>query len=276
MAIPRVAVIRAAGTNCDVETAYAFTLAGAQAETFHVNRLREDPARLRDFQALAIPGGFSYGDDVASGRIFANELMTCLRDEILGLIDRGGFAIGICNGFQVLTKAGLLPRMAGAGDGAPALPTSQGLVGSTTHTTPTTQQATIQQATLTDNTSGVYRDCWVKVTGDRKLCKWIADGEELELPVAHAEGRFMADPAVIARLEAAGQIALRYSSGTNPNGSTADIAGICDPSGRVFGLMPHPERFLRWENHPRWTREPRQAEGQGVRFFRTAVAAMRG
>lgn len=248
MAIPRVAVIRAAGTNCDVETAYAFTLAGAHAETFHVNRLREDPARLRDFQALAIPGGFSYGDDVASGRIFANELMTCLRDEILGLIDRGGFAIGICNGFQVLTKAGLLPRISGE---------------------------TTAQATLTDNTSGVYRDCWVKVTGDKKLCRWIADNDELELPVAHAEGRFMADPAVIQRLSDAGQIALRYSSGTNPNGSTADIAGICDPTGRVFGLMPHPERFLRWENHPRWTREPRQAEGQGVRFFRTAVAAMR-
>ena len=248
MAIPRVAVIRAAGTNCDVETAYAFTLAGAHAETFHVNRLREDPARLRDFQALAIPGGFSYGDDVASGRIFANELMTCLRDEILGLIDRGGFAIGICNGFQVLTKAGLLPRISGE---------------------------TTVQATLTDNTSGVYRDCWVKVTGDKKLCRWIADNDELELPVAHAEGRFMADPAVIQQLSDAGQIALRYSSGTNPNGSTADIAGICDPTGRVFGLMPHPERFLRWENHPRWTREPRQAEGQGVRFFRTAVAAMR-
>ena len=243
---PRVAVIRAAGTNCDAETAYAFQLVGAETEIFHVNRLREDPRRLRDFQVLAIPGGFSYGDDVASGRIFANELMTCLRDELLALIDRGGFAIGICNGFQVLVKAGLLPRIAG--------------------------QTSPQQATLTDNTSGVYRDCWVKVAGERKLCKWIADDSELELPVAHAEGRFMADPAVLTQLAAAGQIALRYSSGTNPNGSTADIAGVCDPTGRVFGLMPHPERFLRWENHPRWTREPRQAEGQGVRFFRTAIS----
>ncbi len=247
---PRVAVIRAAGTNCDAETAYAFQLVGAEAEIFHVNRLREDPRRLRDFQVLAIPGGFSYGDDVASGRIFANELMTCLRDELLALIDRGGFALGICNGFQVLVKAGLLPRLASATGG----------------------QTTPQQATLTDNTSGVYRDCWVKVSGQHTLCKWIADDSELELPVAHAEGRFMADPAVLAQLAAAGQIALRYSSGTNPNGSTADIAGICDPTGRVFGLMPHPERFLRWENHPRWTREPRQAEGQGVRFFRTAIA----
>lgn len=256
---PRVAVIRAAGTNCDAETAYAFQLVGAETEIFHVNRLREDPRRLRDFQVLAIPGGFSYGDDVASGRIFANELMTCLRDELLALIDRGGLAIGICNGFQVLVKAGLLPRLAATGGPATGGPVSSG-------------QLPVQQATLTDNTSGVYRDCWVKVAGERKLCKWIADHEELELPVAHAEGRFVADPAVLAQLAAAGQIALRYSSGTNPNGSTADIAGICDPTGRVFGLMPHPERFLRWENHPRWTREPRQAEGHGVRFFRTAIA----
>ena len=242
---PKVAVIRAAGTNCDVETAYAFQSVGADSETFHVNRLREDPKRLRDFQVLAIPGGFSYGDDVASGRIFANELMTCLRDELLALIDRGGLAIGICNGFQVLVKAGLLPRLDG-------------------RATP--------QATLTDNTSGVYRDCWVRATGQRGPCKWIADEQEVELPVAHAEGRFLADPAVIARLTAAGQVALRYTSGTNPNGSTADIAGVCDPTGRVFGLMPHPERFLRWENHPRWTREPRRAEGDGVRFFRTAIS----
>ena len=243
---PRVAVIRAAGTNCDAETAYAFQLVGAETETFHVNRLREDPKKLRNFQVFALPGGFSYGDDVASGRIFANELMTCLRDELLALIDRGGYAIGICNGFQVLTKAGLLPRLAGVD--------------------------TQQQATLTDNTSGVYRDCWVRATGDKRLCKWIADDSEVELPVAHAEGRFVAPPAVIERLAAAGQIALRYSSGTNPNGSTADIAGVCDPTGRVFGLMPHPERFLRWENHPRWTREARRAEGDGVRFFRTAIA----
>jgi phosphoribosylformylglycinamidine synthase len=261
---PRVAVIRAAGTNCDAETAYAFQLVGAETETFHVNRLREDPKRLRDFQVLAIPGGFSYGDDVASGRIFANELMTCLRDELLALIARGGFAIGICNGFQVLTKAGLLPRLdgAGAGAGAPAVPQGHRPAGTGNQ----------QQATLTDNTSGVYRDCWVRATGDPRLCQWIADDREVELPVAHAEGRFVAPPAVIDRLAAAGQIALRYSSGTNPNGSTADIAGVCDPTGRVFGLMPHPERFLRWENHPRWTREVRHAEGDGVRFFRTAIA----
>jgi len=243
---PKVLVLRAVGTNCDAETAYAFELVGGQTTVLHVNRLRENPQVLRDHQVLAIPGGFSYGDDVASGRIFANELMTRLRDELLGFVDRGGFAIGICNGFQVLVKTGLLP------DGARG-------------------KGTDQTATLTDNTSGVYRDCWVRCQGDPTVCKWVPDTAEVELPVAHAEGRFVAPADTIARLEAAGQVAVRYSSGTNPNGSTADIAGVCDPTGRVFGLMPHPERFLRWENHPRWTREERRSEGDGVRFFRTAL-----
>ncbi len=247
---PRVLVLRAAGTNCDAETAYAFESAGADATILHVNRLREKPALLREVQVVAIPGGFSYGDDVASGRVLANELMSALRDELLGFVDRGGFAIGICNGFQVLVKSGLLPRLPGA-DG----------------------QA-VQQATLTDNTSGRYTDRWVRVTGDASRCAWIPDDAEIELPVAHGEGRFAAAPEVLAQLAANGQIALRYTGGTNFNGSAADIAGICDPSGRVFGLMPHPERFLRWENHPRWTREPRRAEGDGMRFFRHALGQL--
>jgi phosphoribosylformylglycinamidine synthase len=116
----------------------------------------------------------------------------------------------------------------------------------------------------------------VRVQGDPTLCKWIPDAAEVELPVAHAEGRFAAPPALLARLAAAGQVAVRYSSGTNPNGSQGDVAGICDPIGRVFGLMPHPERFLRWENHPRWTREPRRPEGDGVRLFRAAIRRLAG
>jgi len=245
---PRVLVLRAAGTNCDAETAYAFELVGGEAQILHVNRLREDPGILRQVQVLAIPGGFSYGDDVASGRIFANELMSVLRDELMAFVDRGGFAIGICNGFQVLVKAGLLPMFNRAPGGAVE-----------------------QQATLTDNLSGVYRDCWVRCAGDPGRCQWIPDGNEIELPVAHGEGRFSANAALLQSLASAHQIALRYTAGTNPNGSIADIAGICDHSGRVFGLMPHPERFLRWENHPRWTREPRRPEGDGVRFFREAI-----
>ncbi len=244
---PKVLVLRAAGTNCEVETAYAFEAVGATTTTLHVNRLREKADVLRQYQVLALPGGFSYGDDVASGRIFANELMSALRDELLGFVDRGGFVIGICNGFQVLVKSGLLPRI--AGDVTP-------------------------QATLTDNTSGIYTDRWVRLTGDPKRCAWIPDDLEMEMPVAHGEGRFVASKQVLAKLAAGHQIALRYSSGTNPNGSTDDIAGVCDPTGRVFGLMPHPERFLRWENHPRWTREPRRAEGDGLRLFRSAITRL--
>ncbi len=241
---PQVLVLRTAGTNCEAETAYAFEVAGADTTTLHVNALRERPKLLRDYRILAIPGGFSYGDDVASGRVFANELICALREELLGFVDRGGYVIGICNGFQVLVKAGLLPHFANGES---------------------------QQVTLTHNTSGMYTDRWVCLRGDPSVCAWVADEEEIELPVAHAEGRFRAPQAVLDRLEAGNQIALRYTSDTNFNGSDGAIAGICDPGGRVFGLMPHPERFLRWENHPEWTRLPRQREGDGVRFFRNAL-----
>jgi phosphoribosylformylglycinamidine synthase len=242
---PQVLVLRAAGTNCEAETAHAFQVVGAEPRIVHVNELRQQPRLLREVQFLAIPGGFSYGDDIASGRIFANELMSALRDELLGFIDRGGYAIGICNGFQVLVKAGLLPRLDGRAE---------------------------PQATLTDNASGMYTDRWVRLEGDARRCAWIPEGAAAcELPVAHAEGRFVAPPAVRAALASAGQIALRYHADDNFNGSDDRIAGVCDPTGRVFGLMPHPERFLRWENHPNWTRGPRRREGDGVRFFRAAV-----
>lgn len=242
---PQVLVLRAAGTNCEAETAYAFQLVGAETRIAHVNELRKDPKLLRGMQFLAIPGGFSYGDDIASGRIFANELMSNLREELLGFIDRGGYAIGICNGFQVLVKAGLLPRLQGEAE---------------------------QQATLTDNVSGCYTDRWVRLEGDARRCAWIPDqASACELPVAHAEGRFTAPAAVRDALAKSGQIALRYHAEDNFNGSDDRIAGVCDPTGRVFGLMPHPERFLRWENHPNWTRGPRRREGDGVRFFRAAI-----
>ena len=240
---PRVLVLRAAGTNCDAETAYAFALVGAEPTTLHVNRLREQPTLLRDFQVLAIPGGFSYGDDVASGRIFANELMSGLRDELLAFVARGGFAIGICNGFQVLVKSGLLPSIDGRTD---------------------------QHATLTDNTSGVYTDRWVKLTGDAKRCAWIPDDVEIELPVAHGEGRFVADAGVLKTLAKNHQIALRYS-GVNPNGSADAIAGVCDPTGVVLGLMPHPENHVIPRQFPGFTSGARGEIGlalfeQGVRY----------
>jgi len=241
---PTVLVLRAAGTNCEAETAFAFELVGAEPQIIHVNQLRADPGRLRQAQFLAIPGGFSYGDDVASGRILANELSTALGDELLAFVDRGGYAIGICNGFQVLTKAGLLPRLDGIAE---------------------------QQATLAHNTSGLYTDRWVRLRGNPQRCAWVHDDAEIELPVAHAEGRFTAPEDVLDALDERDQIALRYHEDDNFNGSARAIAGICDPGGRVFGLMPHPERFLRWHNHPRWTRLPHEREGHGVRMFRAAV-----
>lgn len=242
---PRALVLRTAGTNCERETAFAFELVGCATETMHVAALIEHPERLLDFRFLAIPGGFSYGDDVASGRVFANELITALRQPLTRFVAEGGYAIGICNGFQVLVKAGLLPRLDGKLE---------------------------QQASLIDNRSGRYEDRWVRCQGDATTCAWIPeDCSEIELPVAHAEGRFTAPAAVLDRLEQDHLVALRYHPDDAFNGSDRRIAGICDPSGRVFGLMPHPERFIRFENHPRWTRLPREREGHGVALFRAAM-----
>lgn len=241
---PTVLVVRAAGTNCEAETAFAFEMVGADPQIVHINALREDPKLLSKAQFLAIPGGFSYGDDVASGRILANELTTGLGDALIEFVDRGGYAIGICNGFQVLVKSGLLPRL---------------------------DNVAQQQVSLTDNSSGLYTDRWVRLHGDSQLCAWIDDDEPIELPVAHAEGRFTAPDDVLDALEARHQVAMRYDQNDNFNGSSRSIAGICDPTGRVFGLMPHPERFLRWHNHPNWTRLPHEREGHGVRMFRAAM-----
>ncbi len=240
----KVLVLRTAGTNCENETAYAFELVGADADLLHINRLREDPTILRGYRFLAIPGGFSYGDDIASGRVFAGEIASSLAEELAAFIDGGGYAIGICNGFQVLIKSGFLPAIAGERS---------------------------QRATLSDNTNGVYTDRWVHLSGDPTRCAWIPDDRPIELPVAHAEGRFRAGPEVHAALAAGNQIAVRYAPDDNFNGSDDRIAGICDPTGRVFGLMPHPERFLRWEHHPNWTRLPRRREGDGLRLFRAAM-----
>jgi len=239
-----VLVLRTAGTNCEIETAYAFEMVGLSADIVHINRLIEDPGRLQGYRFLAIPGGFSYGDDVASGRIFANEIAHRLDEALAEFVDRGGYAIGICNGFQVLVKAGLLPGLDGDRR---------------------------QSTTLTDNTNGMYTDRWVRLTGDPERCAWIPDEEPIEFPVAHAEGRFRAPVPVRKALAANRQVALRYAEGDNFNGSDDRIAGICDPTGRVLGLMPHPERFLRWENHPNWTRLPRRQEGDGLRLFRAAA-----
>ncbi len=253
---PRVLVLRAAGSNCDGETQFAFQHVGAQADLVHINRLLQGDIRLVDYQILAIPGGFTYGDDISAGKILANQLKYQLADQILAFHQSGKLIVGICNGFQVLVKAGMLPRV------------------------DTTAE---QSVTLTFNDSGRFEDRWVELTVNPKsVCVFTQEmPERVYFPVAHAEGKFVVqDSTVLAKLHENGQIVFRYcrpdgSEPTypdNPNGSVDHIAGICDPTGRVLGLMPHPERHIDPTNHPQWTRRALRAEGDGVALFRNAVA----
>lgn len=266
MARPRVCVLRAPGTNCDVETAYAFEACGGVAERVHVFRLLEEPRLLGDFQVLCVPGGFSYGDDIGAGVIFSRQLRNLLRDAMGEFLQQDKLALGICNGFQVLLKSGLLP------DGAEGL---------------TADGAAAPPATLTWNDNGKYTALWVRLGVLSERCVFLRGLSDLELPIAHAEGRIaIREPALIERWRARGQIALAYQPHAgavhdttndpltypeNPNGSVANIAGLCDPTGRVLGLMPHPERFLHATQHPQWTRRGLQGDGQGLALFRNAV-----
>jgi len=258
MSIPRILILRAPGTNCDVETAYAFERAGGQAESLHLNRLLEAPQLAAEYQILCIPGGFSFGDDVAAGRIFANQIRHHLADVMQDFRAAGKLVLGICNGFQVLIKSGLLD----------------------------TDDPRGPKASLSWNDSGRYLARWVQLTAVSEKCAFLADCQQLFLPIAHAEGKFVArDDKSFQHLEHAGQLVLRYSPlegcpvGTstayNPNGSAGDVAGMCDTTGRVFGLMPHPERFIDPTQHPRWTRLgaglANQEVGAGLQLFRSAV-----
>jgi len=261
--MPRALVIRAAGTNCDAEMVRAFTLAGAPAETIHLDQLIKNPARIGEFDLIGFPGGFSYGDDIASGRIFAMRARERLYPALREAVQRGCPMIGACNGFQVMVQIGLLPGPA-LGEAWP------------------TDQPPRQSVALTDNIGGRFVDRWVPVEFEAKSrCIWTRglhetrDPDTHMLPVAHGEGRFVADASVVADLEATGRVALRY--GDNYNGSQKAIAGICDTSGLIFALMPHPERYLDWNRHPYWTRLApaiQREETIGLRMFRNAVEAV--
>ena len=230
MAKPRAMVLRAAGTNCDKESQYALELAGFSAERVHLFRVMERPGLLDDEQLLMIPGGFSYGDDVAAGKIFANQILHHLAEALNKFVSDGKLILGVCNGFQVLLKSGLLPW--GRADPARAN----------------------QDATLAWNDCGSFVDRWVPLRAEDSKCIFLPPGERLMLPIAHGEGKFVTrDQAALEKIRSGGQVAVRYD-GDNPNGSIDDIAGICDPSGRVFALMPHPERFVDVTQHPTWTR----------------------
>jgi len=257
MPAPRVFVLRAPGTNCNEETAYAFEKAGAVTEQVHVKRWLEEPSIAKDFQILCFPGGFSYGDDIAAGRILGNQLQHHLREELTAFKDDGKLILGICNGFQVLLKTGILLA---------------------------DDEQSQSPATLGWNDSQKFEDRWthLKCAGH---CVFTQGAESMYLPVAHAEGKFIArSKEALDKLEAAGMLTLRYTSDgkseskdnplgypENPNGSQADVAGVCDSTGRVLGLMPHPERYIDRTHHPRWTRGEGSDPGDGLRIFQNAV-----
>lgn len=250
---PQVLVLRSPGTNCDDETAFGFEKAGAAADRVHVRAILESPKQLERYQIICFPGGFSYGDDLGAGTVLAHQIRRPLRDSLFAFRDAGKLMLGICNGFQILIRTGLI--VADTSEGLPA-------------------------ATLTNNASAKYEDRWVKLKKTSDKCVFLKGIDSMDLPVGHGEGRFVAkDAATLSKLDANGQIVLRYTNGdgaagypANPNGSQSDTAGVCDESGRVFGLMPHPDRHLLPTNHPQWTRRAQQPEhGDGFAVFKNAV-----
>ena len=256
MTAPQVLILRAPGTNCDAETAFAFEQVGAVATVSHVNRIFESPQRLANYQILCFPGGFSYGDDIAAGRILANLMHYQLHEPLQQFKNDGKLILGICNGFQVLMKSGLLFDF----------------------------DSDAPEATLTWNDSGQFEDRWVHLQRGNTDCVFLNGIERMYLPMAHAEGKFVPrDPATLQQLQAAGQCALRYVTAEgdnptamvnfpdNPNGSIDNIAGLCDRSGRVFGLMPHPERYIDPTHHPHWTRQTELPPPDGLAVFHNAV-----
>jgi len=260
LSAPRAVVLRTAGTNCDAEAVHALRRAGAEVDLVHLHRLMERPADLRAYGLVLLPGGFTYGDDVASGVVFAVEMRERVLPELRRLVDQGGLVLGICNGFQILARAGLLPATQGC-SGAP-------------------------EASLLGNASGRFECRWVRLEVVTSRSPFLERGQVVECPVAHAEGRFVTrDEQVRARMEAAGQVALVYTepgeaAGApapypwNPNGSPGGVAGVVDPTGRVLGLMPHPERNVEPWHHPRWTRGT--PGGGGLAIFANAVRFLRG
>jgi phosphoribosylformylglycinamidine synthase subunit PurQ / glutaminase len=255
MVKPKAAIIKADGINRDEDLVFAFNLAGADANTVHINDLRSGKDRLDNYKILGIPGGFAYGDDIVSGKILATEIVSYLREEIKKFIERPDTAvIGVCNGFQVLVRTGLVPF----------------------------DRIGEMDATLINNDSGHFECRWVKLKVEKNSKSKFLTGMENQIiwyPVAHGEGKFYAEERILKRIEKDGLVAFRYvdESGKptrkypdNPNGSLNAIVGISDETGRVLGLMPHPECFVRVEQHPNWRRGKVNAP-QGLPLFKNIV-----
>ena len=256
---PRAVILRTAGTNCAYETQYALEKAGADVDLMHVNQLVREKGLLRPYHIFVLPGGFTYGDDIAAGKVLANQLRQHILDELTRFVDDGKLIIGICNGFQVLMKMGLLPEVKGA---------QASLTGNK------------QRFTLTYNDSNKFEDRWVYLKSASNKSVFVDNDSFMYVPIAHAEGKFVAENQEdIEKLDKSGQIVFKYvdkngnMSGYpwNPNGSSDNIAGVCDSTGRILGMMPHPERHIDPTQHPRWTREGLKTEGDGIVIFRNAV-----
>ena len=262
----RALIITGFGLNCEAETSHGFRMAGAAPEQVHLNDLLDGQRALDEFHILAFIGGFSFGDHIASGRVLANRLKHRMEEPIQRFIADGKLVIGICNGFQTMAKLGILPGLDG--------------------------DYRRQTVTLMDNDCGTFRDAWVHLAANAESpCVFTRGIDRLYVPVRHGEGKFATlDAPVLQRLESEGMVVFRYVDADtgeptdafphNPNGSVRAIAGICDPTGRIFGMMPHPEAHLFVHNHPQWVRQriagTLPAEGEGVAIFRNAVGFARG
>lgn len=251
---PRCLVLSGFGLNSESELAHAFSLAGAEPDIVHFSDISSREKKLEDYEIFAMPGGWSFGDDIAGGRVLANKLKSAFRREFEFFASSGKPILGICNGFQVLVKLGALPNM--------------GL-------------SFAQEATLASNSSGKFEDRWVFLKPQKSACRYFEGVEFINCPVRHCEGRFIAkDTAVLSALEKKGLVALKYASESlgqpeypqNPNGSARDIAGICDPTGKILGLMPHPECSVKRVLFPRWTAGVSH-EKNSIRFFENIVKA---
>jgi phosphoribosylformylglycinamidine synthase len=267
---PKALVLYGYGLNCDYETAFALNQAGAEAHRVHTTELLENPAAIWNYHLLAVPGGFSWGDEHGAGVILALRLKLALGSALQEFIAAGRLVIGICNGFQVLVNLGLLPGL----EGRPGE----------------------RLAALIPNDCGNFRDTWVHLKVTPSHCIFTKGLDHLELPIRHGEGKFFAAPEVLAEIKDKGQIALKYAAADgaeaagrfpdNPNGSLLDIAGVTDASGLVLGLMPHPEAHVTSFQHPTWTMEKEtwrrrgqpypEQEGAGLAVFKNAIKYMEG
>lgn len=241
---PRALVVTGDGINCEVETGHAFRLAGFEVEIRHLNdliaeRFTQDYLSNR-YSVLALPGGFSFGDDLTSGKVLALKIRHGLSWDLPAYAARGGLVIGICNGFQALIRMGVFGK----------------------------------EISITQNVQGKFINQWIKVTPNGTKCTWLKGLGTMDLPMRHGEGRLVIGSSrrqeVLGKMDRQGMMCLKYDS--DPNGSEEQLAGLCDPTGRIFGLMPHPEAFVRWTSHPEWTTNPGRASapGQGLAFFENA------